>query len=85
VCYQFNFIAKRICRSLLADVIFPNPAARHRRGGIPEPRLIRRIECLASGGSRSFSSSADEFRPSYSSIGLLASIAHLRFARHFRQ
>src|SRR5437773_12446227 len=29
----------------------------------------------ASGGPRSFSSSADEFRPGYSSIGLLASIA----------
>jgi hypothetical protein len=39
----------------------------------------------ASGGPRSFSSSADEFRPSYSLIGLLASIARLRFTWHFRE
>ena len=40
----------------------------------PEPRQKN-----ASGGPRSFSSSADEFRPGYSLIGVLASIARLRF------
>ena len=61
-----------------------NPKPNLGRSPLPPAGRLRPRLKSASGGPRSFSSSADEFRPGYSLIGLLASIARLRFTRHSR-
>jgi hypothetical protein len=69
-----------MAESIWSDVVSnskPNPGAGPCRLPLvgPEPRQQN-----ASGGPRSISSSADEFLAGYSSIGLVATRARLRFA-----